>query len=238
MGTKFDRLAPLLMAELMREFRLTDWQAAAVAGNGGAESGGFDVLQERRPTVAGSRGGYGFFQWTGPRRVAFEAWSRARDLDPASYEANVGFLIHELRTSEAAGLAALRRASTLEEATIGFERAYERAGVKAHPQRVRWARRALEAYRAKGGNPKPLAKSRTAAAAAASAAGGAGVIIDVATQTREAAQQAGDAWSAGTWIGVALGGVIIVTAAVTLYARWDDAGRPTPWKARPAEPWV
>lgn len=234
MGDKFARLAPLMMVELMREFRFTDWQAAAVAGNAGLESGGFEIMQEKRPVVAGSRGGFGWFQWTGPRRVQFEAWAKERKLDMASYEANVGFVIHELRGREARAVQAVRTAKTLEEATIAFERAYERAGVQAHSQRVRWARKALAAFRAKGANPKPLATSRTAAGAVAGAAGGAGVIVDVATQTRDAAQQASDAWSGGTWIGVALGVVIVAAALATLYARWDDAGRPTPWGGKPA----
>jgi len=229
MNTKFTRLAPLMMAELMREFKLTDWQAAAVAGNAGVESSGFEIMQERRPVAPGSRGGLGWFQWTGPRRVQFESWTRARDIDPASYEANVGFLIHEMRRGEARAVQALRAARNLEEATVAFERAYERAGVQAHPQRIRWANKALTAFRAKGANPKPLSSSRTAPGAVASAAGGVAVIADAATQTREAAQQASDAWSGGTWVGVALGVIIIIAALATLYARWDDAGRPTPW---------
>ena len=55
---------------LMRDLGLTDLQAAGLLGNLGHESGGFRQLQEVAPAVAGSRGGWGLAQWTGPRRVA------------------------------------------------------------------------------------------------------------------------------------------------------------------------
>ncbi len=93
------RLGP----RLMRDLGLTDVQAAGLLGNLGHESGGFRQLQEIAPRSPGSRGGWGLAQWTGPRRVAMEAWCRARGLDPASPEAGYGYLCAELRTTEAAG---------------------------------------------------------------------------------------------------------------------------------------
>jgi hypothetical protein len=53
-------------------------------------------MQEYEPAVKGSRGGYGFAQWTGTRRKMFEEWSKENELDPNSYEANYGFLKFEL----------------------------------------------------------------------------------------------------------------------------------------------
>ena len=223
---KFRRLAPLMMSELMREFSLPDWRAAAIAGNGGHESGGFTIMQEGKPTVPGSRGGYGWFQWTGPRRRAFEAWCADKGLDGASYEANVGFLIAELRGQEKGALAALRAAKTFEAAVIAFERAYERAGVKRDDRRLRWARMALEEFRARQPNPKPLATSGTVSGAATAAAGGAAVVAEAVAKAEGELSRAAESWSAGTWIGVALGVVILAAALVALYARWDDAGRP------------
>ncbi|MEG9527189.1 MAG: phage tail tip lysozyme, partial [Hyphomicrobiales bacterium] len=79
-------------ARLMLDLGLTDLQSAGLLGNLGHESGGFRQLQEVSPAVAGSRGGRGLAQWTGPRRVAMEAWCRARGLDPANPEAGYGFL--------------------------------------------------------------------------------------------------------------------------------------------------
>lgn len=138
------RLGPRLMHDL----GLSALQAAGLLGNLGHESGGFQALQERRPAVKGSRGGWGLAQWTGPRRRAMEAWCRTMGLDPADPEANYGYLCEELRGSEAAALVALRRTATLEAATETFCRLFERPGIVALDSRLAWARRALAAVRA------------------------------------------------------------------------------------------
>lgn len=138
------RLGP----RLMRDLGLTEFQAAGLLGNLGHESGGFQTLQERRPAVKGSRGGWGLAQWTGPRRRAMEAWCRARQVDRADPEANYGYLCAELRGSEAAALLALRRTATLESATETFCALFERPGIVALDSRLAWSRRALAAIRA------------------------------------------------------------------------------------------
>ncbi|MCJ2027528.1 phage tail tip lysozyme [Methylobacterium sp. J-067] len=137
------RLGPVLM----RELALTDVQAAGLLGNLGYETGGFRHLQEIAPLVPGSRGGWGLAQWTGPRRMAMEAWSRARGLDPASDAANEGYLIAELRGPESAALDALRRCATLDRATETVCRLFERPAIPALPHRLAYARRALRAIR-------------------------------------------------------------------------------------------
>ncbi|MBA4220163.1 MAG: hypothetical protein C0458_05465 [Methylobacterium sp.] len=145
-GTTFNQKAPGVMRRLMQDFGLTKEQAAGIVGNLGHESTGFNELQEKNPLIPGSRGGYGWAQWTGPRRRAFEAWAAEKGLDPASDEANYGFLKHELETSERGALAAVRGAKTVGEATVAFEQSYERAGIKHYGSRHRWAGRALTAY--------------------------------------------------------------------------------------------
>ena len=51
----FKALAPRMMRDLMRDFSpLADFQAAGVVGNGV-----FTQIQEKNPTVPGSKGGYG-----------------------------------------------------------------------------------------------------------------------------------------------------------------------------------
>ncbi|MGO4287980.1 phage tail tip lysozyme, partial [Bosea sp. TAB14] len=95
-GSTFTQKAPGIINRLMADFGFTREQAAGIVGNLGHESGGLNELQERNPTSG--RGGYGWAQWTGPRRRAFEAWAAEKGLDPASDEANYGFLRHELRT--------------------------------------------------------------------------------------------------------------------------------------------
>lgn len=79
--------------------------ASGLVSNLNAESG-IQGIQERNP-VAG-RGGFGWAQWTGPRRVAFEQFATDRRMDPASDEANYAFLLHELQTKYPGVLAQLR----------------------------------------------------------------------------------------------------------------------------------
>lgn len=142
----FTAKVTLFGPRLMHEAGLTALQAAGVFGNAGHESGGFRLLQEIAPQ--GGAGGWGWFQETGPRRTAMLAWCRARHLDPASDEANYGYLLQELRSTEAAALRALKACTTLEAATETFCRLFERPGVVAMPDRLVWAGRALAAIEA------------------------------------------------------------------------------------------
>lgn len=75
----------------------------SAAGVGGALSNfyaesGVRGINERRPAIPGSRGGFGYAQWTGPRRREFEAWASQNGLDPSSDAANIGFFAYDLRT--------------------------------------------------------------------------------------------------------------------------------------------
>lgn len=130
---------------LMQDFELTDFQAAGVFGNLGHESGGFRLLQEIKPVVKGSRGGYGWAQWTGPRRTQFETWCAQRKLIPSTDEASYGYLCQELRGPEAGAITALRKAHDLSSATDAFCRTFERPGIVNLPSRMIWAKRALAA---------------------------------------------------------------------------------------------
>lgn len=63
--------------------------------------------------------------------------------------------------------------------------------------------------------------------------GGGGVTADKALELADQLQRADSQISAGTVLGVAIGAVIIGGAVWSLYARWDDAGRPMPdWLER------
>jgi hypothetical protein len=156
--THFRAVAPKYMRLFMEDFAAGPLDAAAVFGNGGYESLGFTKLQEMKPTVAGSRGGWGWFQWTGPRRKAFEAYCRRNNLDPASDDANYKFLFVELIGSEKGAIPKLKAAKTLEEKVKAFELGFERAGVKAYPKRLHWAEIALDALEAAPAKPKPAPK--------------------------------------------------------------------------------
>ena len=154
--TTFVDKAPTFMALLMKDFGFSELDAAAVFGNLGHESNGLTAFQEVNPTVPGSRGGWGWAQWTGPRRVAFEAYCERNDLDPKSDKANYGWLFNELKGPEAGAVAKTKAAKTLKDKVVAFEMAFERAGVKHYDSRLRWAERALDAYQASGNIPEPI----------------------------------------------------------------------------------
>lgn len=159
----FQEKAPAVMGALIARFGLSVEEAAAIAGNTGHESGGYKQMQELRPVVAGSAGGLGIAQWTGPRRRAYTAFCAARSLDPRTVEGGIAFLLHELETTETRGLEAVRRPGSLEDKVKAFENAFERSGVKAYASRNKWARIALEAYSA-GPVSVPVPPSPTAPA--------------------------------------------------------------------------
>lgn len=155
--TLFTDKAPWIMNLLRADFGLTVEEAAAILGNIGHESGGFKYFQEIKPTVPGSRGGFGWCQWTGPRRKEFEAYCARNKLDPFSDKANYGFLFTELKGSEKAAIPALKKAKGLEAKVSAFERSFERAGVINMPSRMRWANQAMAAWKIKQGAKPPYA---------------------------------------------------------------------------------
>jgi Phage tail lysozyme len=146
----FDARAGWLVNRLIADLPpLTLNQAAAIPGNLGGESG-LEAVQERHPR--GGRGGFGWCQWTGSappdgRRFLFEHWCADHDLDAASDEANYGFLVEELRTTQAHALEQLRKTTTLEAAVYTFEAIFERPAdlQSGLPDRIAFAKRALAA---------------------------------------------------------------------------------------------
>lgn len=135
-----------LFRDLQEELGLTPEQAAGLVGNLEHETGRFRFMQEIDPMVEGSRGGFGFAQWTGDRRVAFESWAEEQGLDPSSYEANKGYLIKELTERddiiESIGinsLQKLREAETTEEAAEVVSKEYLRPGKPNLDRRIRFA---------------------------------------------------------------------------------------------------
>src|SRR3954467_5593307 len=96
---RWNKWAPLYVSKMMKDFGLTDFQAAAFPGNFAAESGYFNDLQEKEPFVPGSKGGWGHAQWTGPRRTAFELWLHKSGHDVNSFEGNYGMVFRELTSA-------------------------------------------------------------------------------------------------------------------------------------------
>ena len=158
----FQEKAPRIMVRLMQEFALSKQSAAAILGNLGHESAGFTLMQEVKPGNGG-RGGYGWAQWTGPRRRAFEAYCEQRNLEPYFDEANLGFLVEELRTTHQSALRGLNDCPSLMAAVQHFERHFERADprFKHYDRRLQWANRALQAFAEFAELPAPVLKPKS-----------------------------------------------------------------------------
>lgn len=71
-----------------------------------------------------------------------------------------------------------------------------------------------------------LMRSRTVGGAA-TAGGGA---VALMSQASGSLSEAADHLSAASIFGLVAAGLVLIGLAVVLYARWDDAGRPLPWK--------
>ena len=143
----FRQKATAIMRDLKRDLGLSEVQAAGILGNIGVECAGFRLLQEQHP-LKGGRGGWGWCQWTGPRRKAFEQWATERNLDYSSDAANYGYLLLELQGACAGSIRSLRQAQTVEAATTDFMNTFERpapqfAGLR---QRIGLAQLALQDY--------------------------------------------------------------------------------------------
>lgn len=223
----FREKAPGVMRALMFEFSITPEDSAAILGNAGHESGGFRLMQEIKPTVKGSAGGLGWFQWTGLRRKNFIAYAIKKDLDPASDLANYSFLVSELKGAYHTALSAVKDANTLDDKVKAFERAYERAGVKAYASRLKWAQIALEAWHgieATKSIPTPpptMATSREGNTAIATGAGGA---LIAATEAIKQAQESGDTIASfihamGSTIFLVAMGIIVAAGAIWYWRR-------------------
>lgn len=147
----FDKKAPKIMYQLMQDFpEIGPEDAAAIVGNAGHECNGFRTLQEISPLVPGSLGGWGWMQWTGPRRRAFNRWVERKGFDPSSFEANYSFLYRELAGHEeengARAIQVTINAQGLANKVKAFEKQFLRAGIKHYDSRIVYARRALEAW--------------------------------------------------------------------------------------------
>jgi TP901 family phage tail tape measure protein len=86
--------ANTLTEHMMSTYGLTREQAVGAVGTMGYESGNFKQLQEMGHSGTGS--GYGYAQWTGPRRTAFMENAQQNGLDPKSYDAQVSMIDKEL----------------------------------------------------------------------------------------------------------------------------------------------
>ena len=115
--------------DLAKDLGLNPFQAAGIVSNLYAESG-LRGINERHPLIPGSRGGFGWAQWTGPRRRQFEAYAAAHHLDPSSDAANYGFLVEDMKSRHGGILGAVRAARTAHDAAIAAFQ-YESGGARS-----------------------------------------------------------------------------------------------------------
>lgn len=142
----FKDKAPSVMRRLQSELNLTREEAAAVMGNLGHESMGLKAnIQEGAPNRYGTRG-LGWAQWTNTpgnnRRDRFEEWSKTHG-GPGTDEANLSFLIHELKTTHAGAIRRLKETDGGYNKMVAFEQSFEGAGVKAYESRYRYMQQSL-----------------------------------------------------------------------------------------------
>lgn len=193
-----------IVARLLGDFPMQAEDGFAITGNLGHECNGFTTLQEIKPTVKGSRGGFGWAQWTGPRRRAYEAYCTRNRLDPASDEANYAWLFLELKGSEAKALPPTLAAPALDAKVEAFERGFLRAGIKHYASRKQWAAIARKEWARSGQEPAPMPVERKKA-----------ILVDEAgaIEKRASADMANGARSGGGGLMAGGGGTVVDQAS-------------------------
>jgi len=136
---------------------MSDEQAAATVGHLRVETGGFKHMEELAPNVHGTKG-YGHLQWTDPtpgsgRRTDFMNWSKSKNLDPQSFDANSGFLVHEITSNYngswtgGGSFGGLQQTGSLEEASGYLQNNFIRPGVPHTERRLAEGNNVLQQWR-------------------------------------------------------------------------------------------
>jgi hypothetical protein len=114
---------------------LKDFQSAGIVGNLAQESG-------VSPTSK-SPGAFGVAQWTPPD--ALYAWAKAQNRDASSLATQLDFLWSQISPggSEAGTLPAVQSSTDAASAAQAFEQKYERAGIPAMANRIKYANNIL-----------------------------------------------------------------------------------------------
>ena len=104
------------------------------------ESGLDSNINEKDPLVAGSRGGFGLYQVTGPRRVAYEAFAKEQGKDLGDVDAQLDFLMVELGGTEAPASRSIMNTTTAGEAASVIVNKFLRPSTKHGYRQSRSAR--------------------------------------------------------------------------------------------------
>lgn len=110
--------------------------AQGIVANMIAESGLNPGVNEKNPTVQGSRGGFGLNQWTGPRRVQFERFAADRGVSPNDTNAQLDFTLWELQHTERGAWNALGATKTAEDAARVYSDKFLRPGIPHMDRRL------------------------------------------------------------------------------------------------------
>lgn len=132
-----------LRRDLASRLQLQDFQAVGIVANCEEETGDFRSFVEIGQDP--DHGGIGAAMWTGYRHEQFSTWCATHGHAITSYAANIGFIVEEASTSEAAALVALRGTKTAREATTVWCNEYERPGTPRLDVRLQWADRLMAA---------------------------------------------------------------------------------------------
>lgn len=100
------------------------------------ESGLNPGLNEAKPIVPGSRGGFGLAQWTGPRRVALEKFAHNTGRSVSDVDTQLDFLMHELQGPEAGAAKSFLSAKTPQEAAVAIAQNFLRPAPEHLARRV------------------------------------------------------------------------------------------------------
>ncbi len=101
------------------------------------ESGLDSGRNEESPIVPGSRGGWGLYQLTGPRRRRFESFARARGVSVSDEDTQLDFLMEELSGSEKSAGDVIMSAGTREAAAVAIVNKFLRPSEQHRARRAR-----------------------------------------------------------------------------------------------------
>jgi hypothetical protein len=101
------------------------------------ESGFNPGINEKNPIVPGSRGGYGLYQLTGPRRKQYEAYAKAVGKPVDDIDTQLDFLLMELESSESAAASKIFRAKTRGDAAAAIVEHFLRPAKSHKESRVK-----------------------------------------------------------------------------------------------------
>lgn len=114
--------------------------AIALVGNSRVESGWNPGINEVSPLVPGSRGGFGLWQHTGPRRRQLESFAAQRGTDPSDVDTQLDFVVWELGNTETRARDRIYGAQSVDDAARLVSTEFLRPGIPHLDRRIAAAR--------------------------------------------------------------------------------------------------